>query len=714
MAAGLSTTKVEIEFTAGAWTDVSSFVQLGAGIQITMGRDTAFSDIQPGTCTFTLDNIPDATTGICPFTPDSALSPYYPNIVEGKRVRVISNKTVDVQRFIGYITAWTPDIGDGVTGSVAVTAVDLMATFERVTLNGGAAEWTKYLNRLNGAVWDYWPLDDDSASTSLRNLNPVGNRATVDLSGDGLGSIQFGPPDGLLTDGMMTLTPSTAAAPTGPILQLTPTGTVKVFQIWFRTTSTAAKMVVGAFYNGATTVFSLQVQSGSLGVYDSAGALYATVKITANDGQWHSAVFVTDVATPTTTNVYFDSEGAIPAAYVLPYDMRTTNRISVGGASASSGLNTYVFDGDISGLGISDGNTFGGYEKRASTRSLVSAQSYFSNELLKYYAYNFTGYTILGGADDRTVARMPLAGVTLASALATLARTVGGTIWFNPRAATYGAVEFRTQAASRSDNVLRTITMGADDVLGQQWRRSTDANPTRMIASSQFGSVESVDTVAEDAGVPRRDESVETTAGSIEATGNVAALTRSASARMQLQSFSVDLVTATADLYTSCMDAMAPGVRLRAGSLPSAMFGVTYTDVYVQGWTETITADAYLVEFRCSPADAPVEGQWDDATRGRFGTETLTTLDSSITSSGTTIVFATGTGPGPTTFTTAAGSYPLDIDLNGERITLNNPPGGSSSPQTFTGVTRGVAPTVARAHVAGEVADVWQAARWTI
>jgi hypothetical protein len=246
-------------------------------------------------------------------------------------------------------------------------------------------------------------------------------------------------------------------------------------------------------------------------------------------------------------------------------------------------------------------------------------------------------------------------------------------------------------------------------MLGQQWRRSTDANPTRMIASSQFGSVESIDTVAEAAGVPRRDESVETTAGSIQATGDVANLTRSMSAKLQLESFTVDLVTATADFYNACMDAMVPGARLTIGSQPSAMFGVTSTDVYVQGWTETITDDSYLVTFRCTPADAPVEGQWDDATRGRFGTDSSSSVGV-LTSSDTTVVITSASTP----FTTNAASYPLDVDINGERVTLNSAPASAVSPQTFTGVTRGVAPSVARAHVAGETVDIWLAARWTI
>ena len=62
---------------------------------------------------------------------------------------------------------------------------------------------------------------------------------------------------------------------------------------------------------------------------------------------------------------------------------------------------------------------------------------------------------------------------------------------------------------------------------------------------------------------------------------------------------------------------------------------------------------------------------------------------------------------------TSAGDYPLDLDINGERVTVTSAPAGSTSPQTVT-ITRGVAPTVARAHGAGEAVDVWNAARWAM
>lgn len=89
------------------------------------------------------------------------------------------------------------------------------------------------------------------------------------------------------------------------------------------------------------------------------------------------------------------------------------------------------------------------------------------------------------------------------------------------------------------------------------------------------------------------------------------------------------------------------------------------------------------------------------------GAATLNTALS--TTSGTTVVIATATGK---TFTTASGSYPLDIVVDSEQVTLAGPPGGSTSPQTFTGCTRHVNGTAPATHSAGAVVSLVDAARY--
>ena len=88
MAAGLPTAiLVEVEFTAGVWTDIATHV-VGDSIEIRVGRESAASDSQPGTLSLTLDNADGQ------WTPDNPTSTRYPNWVEGKRIRVRVTKGV--------------------------------------------------------------------------------------------------------------------------------------------------------------------------------------------------------------------------------------------------------------------------------------------------------------------------------------------------------------------------------------------------------------------------------------------------------------------------------------------------------------------------------------------------------------------------------------------------------------------------------------------
>lgn len=111
-----------------AWTDVSAFVR---GIPtIKRGRQFELDRIEAGTCTITLDNSDRR------FDPTYTFSPYYPNVLPMRMVRVgIPGGSAHL--FTGFIERWPVVWTAGSTyGEVQITAIDALATLAQAALTG--------------------------------------------------------------------------------------------------------------------------------------------------------------------------------------------------------------------------------------------------------------------------------------------------------------------------------------------------------------------------------------------------------------------------------------------------------------------------------------------------------------------------------------------------------------------------------------------------
>lgn len=118
------TGKIEIEFTAGAWTDVTAY-QLPGSIGITVGRSDTDGRVQPGRMSgLRLDS----TDGR--FTVGNASGAYFPNVNSGKRVRISIKDPVSssfIPRFVGRIDGWPLSWEDnGSTCVVTISATDML------------------------------------------------------------------------------------------------------------------------------------------------------------------------------------------------------------------------------------------------------------------------------------------------------------------------------------------------------------------------------------------------------------------------------------------------------------------------------------------------------------------------------------------------------------------------------------------------------------
>ena len=118
--------RVECAFTttlddpSPAWTDISAFVNMTDGVQITTGRADEYATVQTGTCRVSLDNSDGR------FTPGNVSSPYYPNVKIRKKLRVsyrdpaVAGNMVDAEDASfegGTVGGWDGAFGSSVANS---------------------------------------------------------------------------------------------------------------------------------------------------------------------------------------------------------------------------------------------------------------------------------------------------------------------------------------------------------------------------------------------------------------------------------------------------------------------------------------------------------------------------------------------------------------------------------------------------------------------
>lgn len=663
MAAGLPTSvTTEIEFTAGAWTDVSSSVK-GDSMEIRVGRESSSSDLQPGTLTLDLDNN-DGT-----WTPDNPLSTYYPNLVEGKRIRVkVVKSATTYYRFVGRISALVPDFPLEPSQSVThLSAVDSLGDLQRVTMPNFMQAWA--LATYPTAA--FYPLTDTNSNVGAVDINGVGNNGY--LSEDA--SVDFaGSEYPLRGESVLQVNSGTVRIP----------ATVRSFAV--KLGSDAG--TVAAF---SPTALAPDLLTWTPSGWRSGGGGTLAIGSVAVGGLfpgWHTI----SVTIPT----------GLGSWTLLVDGVATTAGSSIGNGTPT-GVDLY---GPFSFANVCSTTVLGTTASAAESNGGQTTADFLTEFATAISATNL-GVTFGGtGTLGQTMSAVHSEGKTALDVLLEAARVESGYAWHEYSSSATQTVRIMAAADSRSSTNSLTIDVEADADGGPNFERDTVRRALTATASSPAGSVTYTDTTQTGAV-----ESVETIGDWPNATALHAAasdlVAQSKGNKLRASSVTVDLANASNDLYASFF-ALTPGKRIRIGNLPSAHFGVTYMEGYVEGWTERPSVNGYGVTFDLSPADAPPEAKFDDTTYGRVAWgDGVCTLTSTITSSATSISL---TFTGTALLSTSAGDYPLDLDLNGERVTITSAPAGGSSPRTVT-VTRGVAPTVARAHSAGEAIDVWNAAR---
>ncbi len=171
---------IEVAFTTNptsetpSWTDISDYV---VTFNVRRGRQQELDVFEPGTASFTLDNDDRR------FDPNNASSPYYPNVLPVRRIRIRAywaGQLYDV--YNGYVNGWPQSYPGKHRILVDVAAVDALGFLQLVDLTetrpqeSSGARVTALLNDSN------WPATQRSIDTGQETLAAVTERTGSALS----------------------------------------------------------------------------------------------------------------------------------------------------------------------------------------------------------------------------------------------------------------------------------------------------------------------------------------------------------------------------------------------------------------------------------------------------------------------------------------------------------------------------------------------------
>lgn len=338
MAPGVLTTlKTEVEFSAGTWTDITAYVRAEAGASGTFGRPNEFEDCAPSTWKFSVRNDDGR------FMPDNPLSPYWPNVVENRRVRVTATKgATSWRRFLGYITAWQPGFpkSDGNTGTVDVTAADLLGVLARRGTATGFVEQANYVARYFASWVDLFPFPADVAGASSASVfRNVGTtvagqslaQAVMVNAKTGAGTFVVERADSeLILEGQLTFKPSGNVGPVLKIKAQASAGQVDFFLNVPTDTSIAVAgtpLTVLDLWTETTNLGSLRLYNDGvrthLGWYNGSGTWVSGVSTAIgwniaqmNDGLWHKITIFDLGARGLGTGVGVNIDDLLSGSYV--------------------------------------------------------------------------------------------------------------------------------------------------------------------------------------------------------------------------------------------------------------------------------------------------------------------------------------------------------------------------------------------------------------
>lgn len=654
--------------TAGAYVDVSSYLESTEDFNYTWGRQSSFDDTDPSEFSFVLNNADGR------FTPDNTSSALATTLTEGMGVcwqlntRLVAGTIQAIEpQFPGDVAAWS---------TVRVTCDDMLGTAAR-------HEMQSLPRGLVDAATPYfhWPLDDREGSPFAQ----ARNGATVPpLAPESGTAIVFGgdPFEGVGLDSMELLSGSVGAYASLGLTPVSYTGTSKGFTNFWVTPGDISRNstnLVAIYRNDART-------NQILGIIDGYWAFSAI----------NSAFAVTDVTTASTEKAF---EG-VPTHFSIGHRRIASDyytEIYMNGVLVRSGgplaLSIFLNPNDISGFQIS-----------------AHAETKFSN--LSHTLEPVNEYVAISSTEAQRLTAIAASNlqVTLDTPPATLStQTLGATENDGTMLSAFNDV-IRGEQGQIYTATTGTVTAPVQKIKVRARDRPTVVSHTFGVESDTIGTpllsrditdlVATVDVRGPSMDVTVTDSTLIARAGNRSVSEEVLfaelvplreygndRLYRGANTKLRISEVVVDARTASTDKWAQLL-AMLPGDRVQITGLPSAQLGFSTWDGWFLGASErhNVSGNEFVLYFE--PVTAPT-GILDT---DRFMGGTDLTLSAGITAVAASMSVATAGA----TFTTT--ELPVTILVDSEQMTVTAC--SSATPQVMT-VTRGANGTTAAVHSLG-------------
>jgi hypothetical protein len=708
--------KVELEFTAGTWTDVTADA---LSFEIKVGRTSPDSAPQTSTCSVVFDNPTGKYTPGLQTLTDATAAPYYPNVVPNIRQRISNSSGV---RWLGYVLEWLPTLVGGVVGQTTVNGVDVFDRLGRITMQTPIAQEAA----IDGAKY-FWPLNDDAGTVEPDESNGGPSLRAVG-SGPAVAFGVTGPPS---NDGTaVQFSPSsTTSGQTLSTSSLNLSSAAFTLELWIHTSpstnpswASSFQMNVAGFDDGNGNA------TGLLWILNDTLTFQSNLNNVADNSFWSDTSFNKDggwgyvAVTYDGTRIRMYTGGGtggtvLIGSYLESFAGSKITNFVLGESANTSVFAQARFGGLLAGCAIYDtalSKTILDEHAAASVAYHFDTPAGEVARLLRWAGIDSTlsANYAKHGTSSLSTGSYPQGGVDIASAIQDWATTEGG------GAAVYvdaGTVVFNGRNFRNNPTPTITVDAVADaDASGGVDGRISSApivNSVTVNWANRVGT-RSTAVVTDDASITKYGLRTGSDVTSYAAyKPDAVAIGRGylhPEPGFEFPSVTVDLFTAQNNLY-SAVAATKVGSRLRVTNLPVVSGPSSIVDVIVEGWTETAAVDSYMIQYDTSPADNPARALWDDTTYGRWQA-TGFTLNATVTATATTIQVAFPAGR--LGFDTVSG-YPFNLKIGAEIVTVTAPPAGSTSPQTLT-VTRGQSGTAKAAHTAGSAVSVWPVAAWTL